>query len=304
MVSEAASAKQQLLRALRTAFDVSPAPGGRDAYAINGEVRLVVVYSKGRQVRGYTQYFFGINPNVGSRFDPARDLFVFVCGSAERLFALPVRHVQEFTLDRSTYRLHIDIPDKRPDASYLAEDPDRRSLAKFRHDRMSLTALVSDYLDSLPAERAAGQQPPLHDEPTTPALAAVHDELKGRLVEMGRILGMYAEPEYEIDGFKYDVVWKEREDLGVRKAFEIQHRGSVDSALIKLKHAHDMWRSDLFLIVTGEKDIEKAKKLLAPKLYGAFHEISHTKVVGPETVRELHEAVAKHEQSVRLMLKK
>jgi len=304
MVSEAGSAKQRLLDALRTAFDVSPAPGGRDVYTINGEVRLIVVYSKGRRVRGSTEYFFGINPNLGSRFDPGRDLLVFICGGADRLFVLPVRHVQELTLDKGTYRLHINIPDDQPDAPYVAEDPDRRSLTKFQHDRMSLSALLSDYLDSLPDDQAADQLQPLHDEPTTPVMLAIHDELKGKLVDMGRILGMYAKAEYEIDGFKYDVVWKEREDLGVRKAFEIQHRGSVDSALIKLKHAHDMWRSDLFLIVTGEKDIDKAKKLLAPKLYGAFHEISHTKVIGPETVRELHEAVTKHEQSVRLLLKK
>jgi hypothetical protein len=212
--------------------------------------------------------------------------------------------VQELTLDKGIFRLHINIPEDEPDAAYVAEDPERRSLAKFQHDRVSLSALVSDYLESLPASEVAAQLEPASDEHATPGMAAVHDELKGKLLDMGRILGMYAKAEYEVDGFKYDVVWKEREDLRVCKAFEIQHRGSVDSALIKLKHAHDMWRSDLFLIITGEKDIEKAKKLLAPKLYGAFHEISHTKVIGPETVRELHDAVTRHEQSVRLLLKK
>ncbi len=304
MVSEANSAKQGLLQALRTALDVVPVPGARDAYIIDGEVRLVVVYSKGNKTKGYTGYFFGINPNLASKFDPAKDLLVFVCDDAHHLFVLPIRHVQELTLDKGIYRLHINIPNDQPGSAYVAEDPEKRSLAKFQHDPASLAALVSDYLDSLPAMQAEQTAGPLRDEPTAPAMIAVHDELKARLVQMGNILGMYARAEFEVDGFRYDVVWKEREDLGVRKAFEIQHRGSIDSALTKLKHAHDMWRSDLFLIVTGEKDIEKVKKLLAPKLYGAFHEISHTKVIGPETVRELHDAVTRHEQSVRLMLKK
>ena len=304
MVSEAGSAKQDLLDALRGAFDLSPAHGVRDAYTVDGQVRLILKYSTGRRTGTISQYFFGINPGVEGKFDPGRDLYVFVCGSADRLFVLPVAHVREFTLDRGAYKLHISIPEGDPGAAYVAEDPERRSLAKFQHDRASMSALVSDYIESLGAGRAGADTQPAADEPTTPAMAAIHGELKARLVQMGGILGMYARPEFEIDGFKYDVVWKEREDLGVRKAFEIQHRGSVDSALTKLKHAYDMWRSDLFLIVTGEKDIEKAKKLLAPKLYGAFHEISHTKVIGPDTVFELHDAVTRHEQSVRLMLKK
>ena len=304
MVSDAGNVKRQLLDSLYTAFEVSPSPQGRDSYAINGELRIIILYSKGTRNSSSTGYFFGINPNIGDWFDPDIDLLVFVCGDADRLLVLPLRHVQELTIEKGTYKLHISIPNEQPDASYLLEDPERRSLVKFQHDRISLSALISDYLESLLSQKTVGQRDASPDEVYLQTDIAIHDELKSKLVTMGNILGMFAKAEYAVDGFRYDVVWKEREDFGVRKAFEIQHRGSVDSALIKLKHAHDMWRSDLFLIITGEKDIEKAKKLLAPRLYGAFHEISHTKVIGPDAVRELHEAVTRHEQSVRLLLKK
>jgi len=50
--------------------------------------------------------------------------------------------------------------------------------------------------------------------------------------------------------------------------FEVQVGGDVYHALGKLKHAFDLWNSNIFLVCTDE-DLEKAETLLT----GTFHEI-------------------------------
>lgn len=97
-----------------------------------------------------------------------------------------------------------------------------------------------------------------------------HSALIDMLVEVADYFDMYPESEYSYEVHRYDVIWKRVKSGNPIKVFEVQVGGSLDSALTKLKHARDLWNSDVFLVVTSAKDAEKAEYLLS----GSFHEIA------------------------------
>ena len=86
-----------------------------------------------------------------------------------------------------------------------------------------------------------------------------------------------------MDGKRLDVVWR-RIDKGVPTyVFEVQVGGDLYHALGKLKHAFDLWNSNLFL-VTAEKDLPEALNLLS----GTYHEIkNNVKVIELPKIDEL-----------------
>lgn len=97
---------------------------------------------------------------------------------------------------------------------------------------------------------------------------SIHNEIKNKLVQVGKLQGFIAESEYDMDGGKLDVVWRKVEKGSPTYVFEVQVGGDLYHAIGKLKHANDLWNSNIYLIVT-ESDVIKAKELLA----GTFHEI-------------------------------
>lgn len=110
-----------------------------------------------------------------------------------------------------------------------------------------------------------------------------HEEIKAKLVEIGRLQKYIAEPEYNMDGGKLDVVWRRIERAVPAYVFEVQIGGDLYHAIGKLKHAFDLWNSNIFLIVT-EEDLRKAQELLS----GTFHEIRRkVKVIEVEKIDEL-----------------
>ena len=108
-------------------------------------------------------------------------------------------------------------------------------------------------------------------------VVSLHDEIKAKLVEVGRLQKLIAESEYDMDGGRLDVVWRRIERAVPAYVFEVQIGGDLYHAMGKLKHAFDLWNSNIFLVV-AEEDMQKAKELLA----GTFHEIQ-TKVKLVET---------------------
>lgn len=99
-------------------------------------------------------------------------------------------------------------------------------------------------------------------------ITGLHDELKARIAEMGRIQKFLAEVEYPMENTKLDVVWRRVEKSVPTYVFEIQVGGDIYHAIAKLKHAYDLWNSRIFLVaVPAEKS--KADSLLS----GTFHEI-------------------------------
>jgi predicted RNA-binding protein len=119
-----------------------------------------------------------------------------------------------------------------------------------------------------------------------PSVHLTHSELTTMLVELGDMFGKCAEREYSAGPYRYDVVWRRVKVGNPTKVFEIHHKGVLDSALAKLKHAYDIWSADLFLIATQHEDKERAKPLLS----GSFHEIGEvTTLIQPEEIKDMYE---------------
>jgi hypothetical protein len=112
---------------------------------------------------------------------------------------------------------------------------------------------------------------------------SLHDEIKAKLLEIGRLQKLISESEYNMDGGQLDVVWRRVEKGSPTYVFEVQIGGDLYHALGKLKHAHDLWNSNIFLVIT-ERDLAKARELLA----GTFHEIrGKIRIIEIEKINEL-----------------
>lgn len=121
-----------------------------------------------------------------------------------------------------------------------------------------------------------------HSPVTTPEIS--HDKLKDMIFEIGKIHRYITEKEYGINGDRLDVVWRRVEKSVPTYVFEIQIGGDLYHALAKLKHAYDIWNSNIYL-VTEERHRDKIEELLA----GTFHEIRNVvKIIGLEQIRSLH----------------
>jgi len=115
----------------------------------------------------------------------------------------------------------------------------------------------------------------------------LHDEIKEKLLELGKIEGYIVEKEYQIPdlGERLDVVWRRVAGSVPTYVFEVQIGGNLHQALAKLKHAHDIWNSNIF-IISEEKDLQKIGQLLS----GTFHEIKERiKVLTVEKIKKVHE---------------
>ncbi len=87
-----------------------------------------------------------------------------------------------------------------------------------------------------------------------------HGNIQEILIEIGNSLGFYAEMEFEY----YDVVWRESEkSQRISHIFEVQSKGNLDSAFAKLKRAYQNQRTKPFLILSSEKDLNRARQSLA-----------------------------------------
>ncbi len=93
----------------------------------------------------------------------------------------------------------------------------------------------------------------------TPLNQSSHIDIQNLLIEIAGFLGFYAAMEFEF----YDVVWRETENSPrISHIFEVQHKGNLDSAFAKLKRAYQSQRTKPFLIISSEKDLNRARKSL------------------------------------------
>jgi hypothetical protein len=126
--------------------------------------------------------------------------------------------------------------------------------------------------------------------PTAPTASLSHTDVQQMLLDIGRVLGYDAEMEFEY----YDVVWRAggRTSPRLSHVFEVQHKGNIDAALAKLKRAYEAQRSKPFLIITSERDTNRAQKSMSLASTGAFHEIGRvTTILSFEQLRRLHRAL-------------
>lgn len=86
-----------------------------------------------------------------------------------------------------------------------------------------------------------------------------HIGIQEMLSEIGMNLGFYSEMEFEF----YDVVWREVPQASrLSHVFEVQSKGNIDSAFAKLKRAYEAQRSKIFLVISSERDLNRARKSL------------------------------------------
>jgi predicted RNA-binding protein len=156
---------------------------------------------------------------------------------------------------------------------------------KITSDTLKLKAGISfQSLESEFSEQMIGQLEPATSASGEEPSGSLHEEIKERLIEIGKLQDLIAEKEYSFDIGKLDVVWRRVLNSVPTYVFEVQVGGDVYHALAKLKHAYDLWNSHIF-IVASEKDREKTDVLLS----GTFHEISHRiKFVELDKVKELY----------------
>jgi len=142
-------------------------------------------------------------------------------------------------------------------------------------------ALARELLRTFPEETTADVLAVAQEAP----LANLHDETIRRLLEIGRLQNFIAEREYDVDIGKVDVVWRRVARSVPNYVFEVHIGGSLDRDLAKLKHAYDIWNSNVFLICLPEER-QRVNNLLS----GAFHEIKgRLKFIEVAKIAELSE---------------
>jgi predicted RNA-binding protein len=105
--------------------------------------------------------------------------------------------------------------------------------------------------------------------PSNRQTSITHDGIKDYLAEIGQIQNFVVDQEYPIESGYLDVVWRRVQRSVPTYAFEVQLGGDIYHAIAKLKHAHDLWNSHIFLVASLA---QKAKydELVA----GTFHEVA------------------------------
>lgn len=115
----------------------------------------------------------------------------------------------------------------------------------------------------------------------------IHDEIKDELLQLGKIERYISEKEYVIPDLneRLDVVWRKLAASVPTYVFEVQIGGNVHQALSKLKHAYDIWNSNIFLVIR-EEDKNKVEQLIG----GTFHEIrERLKIITVSKMKKIYE---------------
>jgi hypothetical protein len=112
----------------------------------------------------------------------------------------------------------------------------------------------------------------------------LHNYLKDMIYKIGTMNKLLSQKEYGVDNMVLDVVWRRIEKGSPTYVFEIQVGGDIYHAISKLKHAFDLWNSNIFLVINSNEDIKKAYQLLN----GTFHEIKDkVKIIPSKDIIEL-----------------
>lgn len=117
-------------------------------------------------------------------------------------------------------------------------------------------------------------------------LSADHEGLKKLIMEIGKLQSYIVADEYRMGSERLDVVWRRLPESVPTYVFEVQVGGDLYHALGKLKHAHDIWNSRIFLVASADTS-GAVKQLLA----GTFHELQPTlRFIEIERIQKLHKS--------------
>jgi len=145
-------------------------------------------------------------------------------------------------------------------------------------------------------------------QPSKTVVKPDHDILVEELVEIGKWLGFMAKKEEPTPDklYKIDVTWRDFESHNPLKAFEVDVKGDIDKALVRLKHAWDKWHcTQLYLVVSDEKRADKARQLVEPILAGAFASLKGKLVIlGWEDVHKLYTKLKDHSELLKRLIER
>lgn len=112
---------------------------------------------------------------------------------------------------------------------------------------------------------------------------SLHAQIVDSLLEIGRLQNYLSQKEYPMGKARLDVVWRRVQRSVPNFVFEVQISGNMYQALAKLKHAYDIWNSNIYLVL-----LDADKKQLDELLSGTFHEIrDRVRVLNEATVKRL-----------------
>jgi len=95
-----------------------------------------------------------------------------------------------------------------------------------------------------------------------------HDEIVDIIYALGEIIGYKPDKKWRHEKYEFDVVWHKPPRIGPKYVFEVHLKGSLEAALLRLKHAYDLWESQIFLVSTEDQLKEAQSKFL-----GELHEL-------------------------------
>ena len=128
--------------------------------------------------------------------------------------------------------------------------------------------------------------------------ALSHADVQTMLLEIGKDLGFFSALEFEY----YDVVWRETaKSARLSHVFEVQSKGNIDSAFAKLKRAYQTQRTKPFLVLSTERDLNRARQSLARE----FQDIENTvTILTFEQIRLVHRNLENIAEIIRELLLK
>jgi EVE domain len=160
--------------------------------------------------------------------------------------------------------------------------PDRWLEDKVINDRVSFRAKMGfrEILENLATEVLTPFQ-----ALAVPAEAeqSLHARIVDSLLEIGRLQNYLCQKEYPMGKARLDAVWRRVQRSVPNFVFEVQVGGNMYQALAKLKHAYDIWNSNIYLVL-----LDTGKKQLDELLSGTFHEIrDRVRLVDETTITRL-----------------
>lgn len=109
-----------------------------------------------------------------------------------------------------------------------------------------------------------------------------HQDIQEMICQIGQILGYFTAKEFDY----FDVIWRENEkNQRISHVFEVQSKGNIDSAFAKLKRAFDAQRTKPFLVLSTERDTNRANRSLTYE----FRELENViTVLSFAEIRKIH----------------
>lgn len=136
-----------------------------------------------------------------------------------------------------------------------------RGIIGFMRMRKEKASKVINYLQQIYVK------PPAKPTPKPPSLLQ-HEEIVDAIYALGELVGYKPEKKWRHKRYEFDIAWHKPPRVGPKHVFEVHVKGNLEAALLRLKHAYDLWESQIFLVST-EDQLKKARA----KFVGELHEL-------------------------------